>query len=129
MAIDTNVIVRLMVQDDIEQFERAQRLIASEAVFVQMTVLLETEWVLRKTYTNTSLDITSALRTFLRLETVHVVDAAIVHQALDAYENGMDFADALHLAQAAGSKKFATFDKKIASKAKRLEGFVPVITP
>ena len=55
IGLDTNVLVRFLVRDDEEQFERARRLIRREAqdgepVRVSLLVLLETEWVLRSRY-------------------------------------------------------------------------------
>ena len=50
IAIDANVVVRLLVDDDHGQFRRARRLLAASPVFVANTVLLECEWVLRSVY-------------------------------------------------------------------------------
>src|SRR6266480_3371046 len=55
LGIDTNVLVRFLVRDDPEQFERARRLIkrevgGGETVLISLLVLLETEWVLRSRY-------------------------------------------------------------------------------
>ena len=50
LAVDTNVIVRYLTGDDAEQFAKASALIRSEDVYVCTTVLLETEWVLRRGY-------------------------------------------------------------------------------
>lgn len=47
IAIDTNVVVRYLVADDTEQFERAAALIEGRPVFVCTTVILKVEWVLR----------------------------------------------------------------------------------
>ena len=55
LGIDTNVLVRFLVQDDEAQFEKARRLIRREVaagrrVLVNQLVLMETEWVLRSRY-------------------------------------------------------------------------------
>jgi predicted nucleic acid-binding protein len=50
LAIDTNLIVRYLVGDDLGQAARARRLIDNNDVFVCTTVLLETEWVLRSVH-------------------------------------------------------------------------------
>jgi predicted nucleic-acid-binding protein len=50
IAVDTNVIVRLVANDDPAQSPRAARLFAREDVYVPKTVVLETEWVLRVAY-------------------------------------------------------------------------------
>ena len=50
LAVDTNIIVRYLTADDLEQFAKASALIHHEDVYVCTTVLLETEWVLRRGY-------------------------------------------------------------------------------
>ena len=50
LAIDTNIIVRLLTNDDPDQAAKAKSLIEGAEVFVATTVLLETEWVLRGAY-------------------------------------------------------------------------------
>ena len=55
IAIDTNVLVRLLVQDDETQFAAARRLVeeaaqAEEPILIMLCALLETEWVLRSRY-------------------------------------------------------------------------------
>jgi len=47
VAVDTNVLVRLLVNDDARQTRRARALIEREQVFISATALLESEWVLR----------------------------------------------------------------------------------
>lgn len=50
IAVDTNVIVRLLTNDDPHQTEKVARLMEGNSVFISKTVLLETEWVLRVAY-------------------------------------------------------------------------------
>ncbi len=50
IAFDTNLLVRIAVNDDLKQAELAEQLLDSNEVFVPRTVLLETEWVLRSVY-------------------------------------------------------------------------------
>jgi predicted nucleic acid-binding protein len=50
IALDTNIIVRLLANDDVSQARRAAEIIRNNEVFVTKTVLLETEWVLRHAY-------------------------------------------------------------------------------
>jgi predicted nucleic-acid-binding protein len=47
LAVDTNVVVRYLTADDPEQFARAVAVVEGAETFVSLTVLLETEWVLR----------------------------------------------------------------------------------
>lgn len=122
LAIDTNLIVRYLTGDHPKQSERARALIDGQPVFAAATVLLEVEWVLRSTYGYRAGDIARALRAFAGLPTVTVEDAAVVAAALDLAENGLDFADALHLGRSAHCKGFATFDRKFV-KAARAAGY------
>lgn len=125
-AIDTNVIVRLLTADDPVQAEAAKQIIQEGDVFIGVTVLLETEWVLRAAYGFGANDIAAAIRNLAGLSQVTVEEAGAVAQALDWMAKGMDFADALHLARAQHCSAFVTFDRKLASKAKGVAQ-VPVI--
>lgn len=121
-ALDTNVLVRFLVQDDAAQGEAAARLIhsgveAGALLFVPVTVLLELEWVLRSAF---GLDKASVLRTLFRLLgsfELGFESESAVELALAQYErSAADFADCLHaaLAAQAGEQPLWTFDKAAA---------------
>jgi predicted nucleic-acid-binding protein len=120
IAIDTNVVVRFLVNDDHEQASRARALIEAEDLFVQTSVLLEAEWVLRSTYRLARRPLFEALRAFLALPRIVAQDRQSAVAALDWAEQGMDFADALHLAGAAGCDAFASFDRALKRTAAKL---------
>jgi predicted nucleic-acid-binding protein len=128
LAIDTNVIVRLLTSDDAVQSAKARSLIEGNDVFVCKTVLLETEWVLRSVYGFDADQVGKALRGFAGLAQVTIEEEALAAQALDWMGAGIDFADALHLAKAAGCDAFATFDRRLARATARL-GTVEVRLP
>ena len=128
LAIDTNVIVRLVVDDDHEQFVRANRLIANHPVFVSNTVLLECEWVLRSAYGLEPRDFIEAVRDFAGLANVTLEDPKLAATSLDWHEKGMDFADAMHLGRAEGLEAFVSFDKGLAKAAAKV-GSMDVRTP
>ncbi len=117
IAIDTNVLVRFVVNDDHEQAARARALIDSGDVLVPTTVLLETEWVLRTAYKVADQDMFETLRAFLALPRVFAENDEAALSALDWAEQGMDFADALHLASSANCRAFASFDRELARAA------------
>jgi predicted nucleic-acid-binding protein len=119
IAIDTNVVVRLLTNDDPAQAARAADLLARERVLVPKTVLLETEWVLRYSYELPQPVVLAAFRKLLGLPQVVAEDAMAIARALELYEGGMDFADALHLASARDATAFATFDTRLAKRAGR----------
>jgi predicted nucleic-acid-binding protein len=120
LAVDTNIVVRYLTGDHPQQTDLAKALIDKEDIFVSATVLLETEWVLRKLYGWTNAPLAKALRGFAGLPRMTVENPSRVLQALDLTENGMDFADALHLAQAMNCDAFVTFDRHLARAARRL---------
>lgn len=116
-AVDTNVLVRLLTEDDIEQAKRAKALFKKVTVFIPKTVLLETEWVLRRLYNFDSPSLVGAFRKITGLPNVEIEDPLAVTNALRYCEGGMDFADALHLASSIACEKFATFDAGIKKSA------------
>jgi len=128
IALDTNVIVRFLVNDDPAQGRRARNLIARGDVFVGPTVLLETEWVLRAAYGFSSAEIGRFFRALLGLSGLQTDDPERIDRALDGYDAGLDFADALHLALVGGAEAFATFDRRLARRARRLAG-VRIFSP
>jgi len=117
LAVDTNVIVRYLTRDDAEQFAKASALIGTEAVYVSATVLLETEWVLRRGYRFGRERVIAALAAFAGLPRVTLEDPAGAANALEWARSGMDFADALHLAKAQGCDAFISFDQRFAAVA------------
>ena len=119
IAVDTNVLVRFLVRDDAKQAARAAELIRDNQIWISKTVLFETEWVLRSLYNFTAESLVRALRALAGLETVFLEDEVSVAKALDWFKEGLDFADALHLASAGDATQFATFDRKLARQARR----------
>jgi predicted nucleic-acid-binding protein len=119
IAIDTNVVVRLLTGDDPVQTEHAADLFRRENILIPKTVLLETEWVLRYSYQLSPQAIQTAFRKLLGLAQVTPEDADAVAESLTRHEAGMDFADALHLASGRAVDAFATFDARLKKRAGR----------
>ena len=117
-AVDTNVVVRYLTGDDPGQAARARAVIDAGQVFVSTTVLLESEWVLRGVYGFVGEEVADALRAFSGLPDVSVESPALLAEALDRAEKGMDFADALHLAAAARCETMLTFDRRFIETAR-----------
>lgn len=116
-AVDTNVLVRLFTGDDVAQAKRAAALFKKEAIFVPKTVLLETEWVLRRLYRLERDTVVNSFRKLGGLENVEFEQPLVVAQALKWCEDGLDFADALHLASSHSANRFATFDEQMKKNA------------
>ena len=129
LGLDTNVLVRFLVQDDQEQFERARRLLRrevgqSEPVLISLLVLLETEWVLRSRYALPKADILGAFSSLLEAAELQFEDEAAIEEAVFNWrDSAAQFADCLINARhrRLGCRATAMFD----STAAKLPGFVP----
>lgn len=125
-AIDTNVLVRLLTRDDPAQAEVAAAEMRGGEVFLSSTVLLETEWVLRHAYGFDRAQINRALGAVVDLAGLHLDDRPGIRRALRWHGQGMDLADALHLAKASPASELVTFDKRFAHAARDLNTTPPV---
>lgn len=117
VSIDTNIVVRLLVNDDPLQTARAVALFKAHKIFIAKTVVLESEWVLRAVYGLDRKKVNAAILALISLEDIVVEDDAVLFTALEAHSNGLDFADALHLASSRRADKFATFDTALRARA------------
>ena len=111
-AVDTNVVVRYLTGDDPDRTARVRDAIDAGQVYLPTTVLLETEWVLRRAYGYGPNEVVGALRRIAGLPQVRVENAALLAESLERAESGMDFADALHLGAAARCEAMLTFDRR-----------------
>lgn len=121
IAVDTNVLVRLVLHDDEPQAKSAERLVMrarreQTSLFVSDIVLCELVWVLTRRAGLSRADIAAALDQLLRTELIVVADAAVAERALEAYQQGHgDFADYVirEHAMVAGAKEVVTFDRAL----------------
>ena len=121
-ALDTNVLVRLIVHDDATQALAVSRLLEqhvrrSESLWVAVTVMLELEWVLRSRYKFTKTEVIRAFSSLLSTIELIFESEDAMEQALASYEEGgADFGGYLHLslAQKGSALAFWTFDAKAA---------------
>lgn len=118
-ALDTNVLVRYIVQDDSGQLAVAKRLIdrciaEGQSLFVPVTVTLELEWVLRASFGYVKDDVLLVLSNLFSASELTFESERALEVALQLYREGSaDFADCLHIALAtqAGEQPLWTFDK------------------
>ena len=117
IGLDTNVLVRYLMQDDPRQSLRATRLIeslsAEDPGFVPVVALMELVWVLSGSYGLHRAQVATVLDGLLRSKELVVDRADLVTQALSRYATtGADFADAVieRIAAAAGCPATMTFD-------------------
>ena len=110
-ALDTNVLARLLLKDDVLQFKKARALLASNEQFTApVTVMLELVWVLESN-NYTPNEIVDSLNLLMRLPNFKPAHEHVIRNALTAYLNGLDFADALHLGLSQKDEALLTFDK------------------
>jgi predicted nucleic-acid-binding protein len=121
IALDTNVLVRFLIEDDKPQSARAARLIqkateGDESLFVSDIVLCELVWVLSTSYRVQRAEIVATLGRLVQAKQLAFADAERVRRTTDAYATGGgDFADYLirEHARDAGCSAVATFDRAL----------------
>jgi predicted nucleic-acid-binding protein len=126
-ALDTNILVCWLTDDDARQSTRVASLLMEKAkngerLFVPVTVMLELEWVLRSRYRFDKAAITSALDALLSVTELEFQTEPALEQALWLFKQAgaPDFADCLHVAlvSQSGQGPLLTFDER----ASKLEG-------
>jgi predicted nucleic-acid-binding protein len=125
-AVDTNVLVRLVVRDSPEQVRLAESFIASGA-WVSHLVLAEAMWVLDAVYDRTPEQVAGAIDMLLNHKDLTIQDAEVVTTALEHFRKrpALGFSDCLvlEIARKAGHTPLGTFDRDLAKLdgAKRLQ--------
>jgi predicted nucleic-acid-binding protein len=117
LAIDTNVLVRLVVNDD-----PAQALVAKEGVargaWVSHLVMAESAWVLTGNFGLSRAELVNTIETLLTHPNIAFEDANVVRAALQQFRQrrAVDFSDCLilEIARKAGHRPLATFDRDLA---------------
>src|ERR1700737_2184964 len=119
IAVDTNVLVRLLTGDDLQQAAAARSLFAAGPIWITKTVLLETGWGLRSLYGFEESAVRDAFTKLLGLKNVHVEDEPSVEAALALTVHGIELADAMHLSSRPSGAVFVSFDQSFVRRAKR----------
>ena len=119
LAVDTNILVRLATGDSPKEHAAAVKSLQSRVWRVFLTVALETEWVLRSRYGYAPEQFAQFVEWMDAHPRIDLERPEIVRAALTCHRAGMDFADALHLAQTNGAP-FLTLDKALRRKADAL---------
>jgi predicted nucleic-acid-binding protein len=128
-AVDTNVLVRLFVLDDLAQVAAARKATSSDMIFIPKSVIVELEWVLRRSYGQSRVTIVAVLGALLAAVNFQIEDDAAVKTAIEWFRRGMDLADALHLASSAHTQSFLTFDVSMRRRASSLGTTPPAVAP
>lgn len=123
IGLDSNVLVRYIVQDDLEQASAASRLIEGQCTdrspgYVNLVVLVELVWVLTRAYGYGQADVTRVVLQLLRTTELDIEDSDAVWAALREFEVGTaDFADYVIARRNhdAGCRWTYTFDRQAAT--------------
>jgi len=121
IGIDSNVLVRLLVADNQEQYQHAYAFFNSLNInnqgYISLIALVETFWVLDRAYKKPKESIIAFLEHLLEAEEIALQDSQAVYFALEAYKNNADFSDALihSINKSSGCADTVTFDKKAAT--------------
>jgi len=120
-ALDTNILVRWLTDDDAGQSTRVASLLKDKAnngerLFIPVTVMMELEWVLRSRYRFDKAAITSALDALLSVTELEFQTEPALEQAIWLFKQAgaPDFADCLHVAlvSQSGQGPLLTFDER-----------------
>lgn len=129
IALDTNILVRYLLNDSPSQADVAEQLLhGTETCTAPVTVFLELVWVL-ESYDCERTQIAQSIRLLCGLENFKPQNLDALAYALHWYEGGMDFGDALHLAMSTKETGFKTFDKAMVKIAKNIGAHPNVSTP
>ena len=128
IALDTNVLIRYLVQDDPGQAKLATRFIEKNCTddrpcFIGQIVLCELAWVLESNYGQDRTQIANIIEQLLQVSQLEVMQPEVVWRALSDYKaSNADFPDHLlaRVNQSQGCDVTITFDKK-ASKQPTFE--------
>ena len=116
-SVDTNILVRLIAQDDPKQAETAASFITRRS-WVSHLVLAETIWVLGTAYQRTHLQLVKAVEILLSHEHISLQEPEVVRAALDGFRKhpSVEFSDwlILEIARKAGHLALGTFDRGLA---------------
>jgi predicted nucleic acid-binding protein len=121
IALDTNVLARYFLADDRRQAAKARALIEDPdaELWLPVSVVLELAWVLRQKGVPREI-IVARLRDLLALSSIRPQMPDAIFQALRWTEEGLDVADAIHLAMSARADGFVTFDNALVKVGAKL---------
>ncbi|WP_027530751.1 type II toxin-antitoxin system VapC family toxin [Bradyrhizobium sp. WSM3983] len=111
---DTNVLVRVLVGDDVEQSKAAEAVVKkADVVAISIPALCELVWVLSRGYKTSAENIAASIRHLISASNV-VVNRALAEAGLALLDAGGDFADGViaHEGYWLGAETFVSFDKK-----------------
>lgn len=122
ISIDTNILARYFLGDDVDQQEMALQLLSHYQCFVPITVTLELAWVLQS-YDKSKLNVIESILILSKLPTITLEHKQAIISAMRWAMEGMDIADAIHLAIAKQYNylPLSSFDKRFINKSNSID--------
>jgi predicted nucleic-acid-binding protein len=114
VSVDTNVLARAILQDDLEQCSLARKVLRQASLIaVSLPCLCELVWILRQGAKVPKEDVAAAIRSLMSTDNV-VMNRPAVETGLAVLDEGGDFADGImaHEGQWLGGETFVSFDKR-----------------
>ncbi len=128
IGLDTNVLIRYLTRDDEGQYRATMKLLTRKAArfFIADLVLVETDWILSKSYNWTREEIADAFARLLQVHNLQFEDEDRIRHSIGAVRRGADLSDELLIAMSRdqGCREFATFDTAVAKRHAKF-AFVP----
>lgn len=120
IALDTNAIVRVLIEDDLSHAKKVQDIIQTaekngERILILSEVVIETAWVLESVYSCSREEVAQMIDNLLSAQAFYLPDATVIRKALKQFKKQGDFADLLIVSQAKRhqAEKLFSFDKKL----------------
>jgi predicted nucleic-acid-binding protein len=129
IAIDTNILIRVIISDEPAEAAQAKRLMSNNVCYVTRSVVQEVVWVLGRSYRLKREQIAAVVDGLIASEHVVLEDEPSLFQAVLWFRQGFDFADALHLATAGTATSLATFDQAFIKAAQAAQTAISVTHP
>jgi predicted nucleic acid-binding protein len=126
IALDTNIIARVVLNDAPEQYDDALKALSADGAFISATVLLELFWVLRSIGELSEDEILSTVETLASRPNLTIVSPESSVEFIRLWRGGLEAEDAAHLAFAGDVAGFVTFDRQLVKRAKKLRSHLPV---
>lgn len=113
IRVDTNYVIRYLMNDNEEMAEKAEKILENEKVFLANEIIAEVVYVLEGVYQIQKDDIRNSLQELVSFKNILVDNKQVMMNALTLYEEkNLDFVDCL-LCAYSPNEKVLTFDKKL----------------
>ena len=113
IRIDTNYIIRYLMNDNIKMADIAEEILTTKDVFIANEILAEVVYVLFGVYKISKKDIANQLLELIKYDNIVVSNYSVINKALNIFKNkNLDFVDCI-LCAYAKQDEIITFDKKL----------------